>query len=213
MTAFRHNAAPDDELELLLQGIREGNEQSLVKFWDLHYRQLTVLARRKMGNVRLRTHDEEDFALSAIHSFYKGLAERRFDGVRNNSELWKLLATIVIRKITKQRKKQLTQKRGRGQVRGESVFSNDANDNTDDRRVGLGNIPAKDHSPCLEADFIDTCEYLFEMLDDETTRNIAKLSMEGHSVDAIAEMLGCVRRTVERKLKKIREKWASEEMK
>jgi len=197
----------DDELSVLLEGIRSGDEESQTKFWNLHFGRLVSLARRKMSNIRLRTHDEEDFAISAIDSFYHGLAKRRFDAIRTNNELWKLLTTIVVRKIAKQRKKHFSQKRGGGQVRGESFFMGAS---ADDERTGIGNISGGGGSPYLEAEFLDTCEKLYALLEDETTRTVARLSMEGYSIDEITEHLGCVRRTVERKLKKIREKWAAE---
>jgi len=201
----KNDDIPNDDLDLLLQGIRDGDEQSLTKFWKHHFDRLVSLARRKMANLRLRTHDEEDFALSAINSFYRGLAEKRFDSIRSNNELWKLLATIVVRKIARQRKRHFAQKRGGGLVRGESLFMVGP---SDDNRVGLGNVSNGGGSPYLDAEFLDTCEKLFDLLGDETTRNVARMSMEGYSIDEIAEELGCVRRTVERKMKKIREKWS-----
>lgn len=197
----------DEELERLLAGIQAGDEDAINRFWNLHYEPLVSQARRKMAKVNLRAVDEEDIALSAINSFYRGLSEGRYK-LQGNNELWKLLATIVIRKIAKQQKKYFAQKRGGGQVRGESFFINEAGE--DDRLGGIGNFSIGENNHELEVEFLDTCEKLFESFDDETTRHVARLTMEGYSIDEIAEQLGCVRRTVERKLKRIREKWSQE---
>lgn len=204
-----NDLVPNEDLEKLFTGIQEGDEQALTQFWNLHYDQLVVLARRKMGGVNLRIVDEEDIALSTINSFYRGLTEKRYD-LRCNNEMWKLLATIVIRKIAKQRKKHFTQKRGGGQVRGESFFTTGDSSDVDSRTGGIGQFSIQENTHELEVDFMDTCKKLCDELTDETTRKIALLSMEGFSVDEIAEQLGCVRRTIERKLKRIREKWSTE---
>jgi DNA-directed RNA polymerase specialized sigma24 family protein len=161
----------------------------------------------------MRTCDEEDIAISAIHSFYRGLADQRFHSISGNNELWKILATIVYRKISKQKREQHAQKRGGGHVRGESFFTTDTAPATGTARAGIGNAAVSSHSPYLEVEFLDTCEKLYELLDDEATRNVARLTMEGYSPDDIAEKLGCVRRTVERKLKRIRDKWLQQEIK
>jgi hypothetical protein len=54
---------------------------------------------------------------------------------------------------------------------------------------------------------------LFAVLDaagDPTLRRIVEWKLDGESVGAIAGRLGCVRRTVERKLHLVREIWESE---
>lgn len=53
----------------------------------------------------------------------------------------------------------------------------------------------------------EECQRLLDSLGDETLRNVALWKMEGYTNDEIAERLGCVTRTVERKLEMIRERW------
>ncbi|MDR2115129.1 MAG: hypothetical protein LBP87_01985 [Planctomycetaceae bacterium] len=203
----------DDDLKLLLDGIQNQNKESFEQFWNLHFDRLTALARRKMAQVNKRVSDEEDIAISAIHSFYTGLAGQRFHSIQGNNELWKILATIVCRKISKQQRDQFTQKRGGGLVRGESIFvaGPAAVTENENKQSGLGNVAGTTSPPYFEIEFLDTCEKLYNILDDETMRHIARLIMEGFTIDEIAEELGCVRRTVERKLKKIRDKWQQQE--
>ncbi|MDR2757294.1 MAG: hypothetical protein LBC20_16470 [Planctomycetaceae bacterium] len=203
----------DDDLKLLLDGIQNQNKDSFEQFWNLHFSQLTALARRKMSQVNKRVSDEEDIAISAIHSFYTGLAEQRFHTIQGNNELWKILATIVCRKISKQQRGQFTQKRGSGLIRGESIFvaGPAATADNKNKQSGFGNVAGNTAQPYFEIEFLDTCEKLYNILDDETMRNIARLIMEGFTIDEIAEELGCVRRTIERKLKKIRDKWQQQE--
>jgi len=48
---------------------------------------------------------------------------------------------------------------------------------------------------------------LLEALDDRELRQVALWKMEGYTIEEIARRLGCVPRTVERKLKVIRSIW------
>jgi DNA-directed RNA polymerase specialized sigma24 family protein len=51
---------------------------------------------------------------------------------------------------------------------------------------------------------------LLDLLNDDGLRSIALWRMEGDSVEQIAARLGCVPRTVERKLRMIRRLWGEE---
>jgi DNA-directed RNA polymerase specialized sigma24 family protein len=197
----------DDDLKLLLDGIQNQNNEAIEQFWKLHFNRLTALAKRKMTQVNKRVADEEDIAISAIHSFYDGLAQKRFHSINGNNELWKILATIVCRKISKQKRNINTKKRGGGLVRGESFFIAGNNENDSNVHNSIGNNVKSHENPQFEIEFLDTCEKLYNILDDETMKNVARLIMEGYSIDEIASELGYVRRTIERKLKIIREKW------
>jgi DNA-directed RNA polymerase specialized sigma24 family protein len=57
----------------------------------------------------------------------------------------------------------------------------------------------------------EDCQRLLDSLGDETLRQIAQLKLEGYTNEEISEQLDCVPRTVERKLERIREKWAKEQ--
>ena len=51
---------------------------------------------------------------------------------------------------------------------------------------------------------------LFDLLDDDTLRQVAVRKMEGHTNDEIAEQINCSKRTVARKLETIRIIWSGE---
>ena len=55
------------------------------------------------------------------------------------------------------------------------------------------------------AESFDQFRHLLDSLGDETLRTVALLKMEGRSHAEIAKKLGCVPRTVERKLRSIRD--------
>ena len=118
-------------------------------------------------------------------------------------DLWKVLVTITVRKISAQRKRDMALKRGQGQVRGESVFKKSDGDDS----AGLAQVLGAEPTPEVAVMVTENYEHLIGQLPDEMSRRIAQLKMEAYSNAEIAGQLGCVERTVERKLNRIREVW------
>jgi DNA-directed RNA polymerase specialized sigma24 family protein len=186
--------------------LAEGDADAAEKIWNDYFGKLVKLARRKLEGIPNRDSDEEDVALSAMNSFYQGLAHHKFDHLHNRDDLWKLLVTITARKATARRRSYFAQKRGGGRVRGESVFGQ-----KEDDYDGLAQILGTEPTPELAASVTENCRQMLEQLPDEMLRRIALWTLEGYRTAEIADKLGCVRRTVERKLERIREIWGSEE--
>jgi len=199
----------DNEVTLWLGRACEGDEQAVQEIWQRYYDKLVHLARRKLGPMGRRAADEEDVALSAFHSFYRGASEGRFPKLNDRHDLWKLLVTITCRKAIGQIKNATAQKRGGGQVRGESIFQR-AGEN-DSASGGIGQVLGEEPTPELAAMVAETCGRMLEKLDDPMLQEIATRKMEGYSNDEIAGQLDCVTRTVERKLARIREIWSEGE--
>ena len=63
-------------------------------------------------------------------------------------------------------------------------------------------------SPEFAAEMVDECRRLLDLLPDATLRSVALWKMEGYSNGEIAQRLGCVEKTVERKLRAIRDVWS-----
>ncbi len=104
-----------------------------------------------------------------------------------------------------QLKHQFRQKRGGGQVRGDSVFIENL---SGEERAAIDQVVGSEPTPEFAAQLTEECERLLSQLDDETLRTVAVAKMEGYSNDEIAERLGVKTRTVERKLNLIREIWS-----
>ena len=162
------------------------------------------LARLKLGGSPRRVGDEEDVVVNAFDSFFRAARDDRFDRLQDRSDLWRVLAMLVARKAARQIEHQMRQKRGGGQVRGESVFI--AADDTGP--VGMENMAAEEN---MAGDYIaemqESLEQLLGLLPDDEHRVIANMRMEGHSNEEIAGKNGCTERTVERRLQRIREIW------
>ncbi len=77
-------------------------------------------------------------------------------------------------------------------------------------RGGLEAIGGDEPTPELAAQLVEESQRLMEQLGDSTLQSVATLKLEGYTNDEIAARLGCVTSTVERKLARIRAKWAGE---
>jgi DNA-directed RNA polymerase specialized sigma24 family protein len=195
-----------EEVTQWIVKLADGDQQAAARLWEAYFDKLVQFARRKLGGLPCRAADEEDVALSAMHSFCRGMADHRFEHVDDREDLWKILVTITARKVSAEKRRHFAAKRGGGAVRGESVFLDAAPDEADEE--GIGQVLGREPTPELAAMVAEDCRLLLERLDDETLRRVAVWTLEGHSTQEIAKKLGCVRRSVERKLERIREKWS-----
>jgi len=195
-----------DSIRLWIDGLKDGHSVCAQQLFHAVYDRLVQLARKRLGNQRPRWADEEDMALSALHSFIGGAAEGKFPQLSNQDDLWRILVRITSRKVKDYLKASRRLKRGGGQVRGESVFGR-----PDDSKPGGIDEAACDRQveqPELVLMIADECQQLLERLDDSNLAQIAVWKMEGYTDVEVAQRLGCATRTVERKLQRIREKWS-----
>ena len=194
----------DQSVTVWIQQMKAGQDGAAQQIWDRFFDKLVRVADRKMGSAERRVADQEDVAVSVFESLCIGARQGRFDGLHDRNDLWKLMVAIAGMKSVDQIRRQTSQKRGSGQVRGDSIA------------VGAGEIPAgfeqfisQDPTPEFLAELDEQQSQLFGLLPDETQRQIATLRMEGYSNQEIADKLDISIRTVERKLGLIREIWST----
>ena len=93
-----------------------------------------------------------------------------------------------------------TEKRGGGNVRGDSALGS-----TDPKiAAGFDSLAAAEPTPESVVALSHLISELMDKLEDDRLREIAQLRLSGHTNREIAETLQCVERTVERKLARIR---------
>ena len=187
-----------------LPALQQGNEQAAERLWKEYFLKTVRLAKRKMGGLRLRAADEEDVALSAMNSFCQ-MAKNRDEPIADSTELWKLLATIVRRKVNKERQRQFAGKRQEYRLVGESGISPMQDDEEKaEFGSGLTQISAREPSPELAMELAETWERILALPEAE---EIVLLKRDGYSNSEIAEKMGCSTRTVQRAIEKIRKEW------
>lgn len=191
-----------------LDQIKDGEDAAVQRIWERYYRRLVGMARKKLQDTPRRVSDEEDVVVDAFASFCRGAEAGRFPKLNDREDLWQVLVMITARKAINQIKHDFRQKRGGGQVRGESVFLGGM---SDEDRAGIDQIVGQEPTPEFAAQVSGQCEELLQQLGDQTLVSIALAKLEGYSNDEIAAQLDVRTRTIERKLRTIREIWATEQ--
>jgi DNA-directed RNA polymerase specialized sigma24 family protein len=176
--------------------LKENDPDAAQRLWDAYFRRLVDLARVQLRDASRRAADEEDVALSAFDSFFRGVERGRFPHLDDRDDLWRLLVVITFRKARNLAKHERRASRGSGQVCMLSDLAEDVADG--------------EPSPELAARAADECRWLLGLLRNESLRSVALLKMEGHTNEEIAAKLGYVRSSVDRKLQAIRQIWQGE---
>ena len=158
---------------------------------------------RRLGGTSRRDADEEDIALSAMHSFFKGAAKDRFPKLEDRDDLWKILLTITARKVSARQRKYFADKRGGGLVSGESVFLR-----REDVGGGLSEMLGEEPTPEFVAQMQEQCDRMLQQLGDPLLQQIAEAKFQGYSNKEIANQIGRDVRTVDRRLRDIRDAWS-----
>jgi RNA polymerase sigma factor (sigma-70 family) len=195
--------AGDSSVMVWIDGMKAGDERAIRKLWDRYFGRLVRLAAKRLPHNARRDADEEDVALSAFRSFCGRAARDQFPQFSDHNDLWRLLATITARKATGVIRRRSCLKRGAGIVVSESGLV----DGPNAEEEGLARLLDRAPSPEIATQLAEDYERLMERLGDETLRAIARMKLEGHSNEEIAERLRVSSRTVDRKLQLIRGIW------
>jgi RNA polymerase sigma factor (sigma-70 family) len=194
-----------DSITIWLEEVKHGDDEAARQLWERYFPYLVRLARKRLAGVPRRLEDEEDVALSAFESFCRAADQGRFPEVHDRHSLWRLLSSITHRKAVDLVRRTRT---GLGDAR---VRTGSGLSGSKTSSVPLAALVVRDDAtPDLAAMLADEVRRLLHMLPEEELRTIAIAKMEGHTNQEIAERLGCVERTVERRLKYIRAIWKEE---
>jgi DNA-directed RNA polymerase specialized sigma24 family protein len=184
-----------DSVTHWLRQLQAGDRAAAQPLWERYFQQMVQLARHKLQNLPRRAADEEDVALSAFDSFCRGAEAGKFPQLDDRDSLWPLLVVITARKAADLIQHERRQKRGGGAVQDEP---------------GLDQVIGHEPTPEFAAQVAEECCRLLEGLPDAGLRDVAQWKLESYTNDEIARKLGCVRRSVERKLQLIRSLWERE---
>lgn len=190
----------DGSITCLVNLLKAGDRTAAQPLWDAYFPRLVALARGKLRGTARRGADEEDVALSAFDSFCRRAERGQFPRLDDRDDLWQLLFVLTIRKAIDLARYQGRTSRGGGRVVALADLAGL------DLDAALGSEP----SPALAAQMADELERLISRLGDESLRSVLCWKMEGWTNREIAARLGCVEKTVERKLRSIRRLWTEE---
>ena len=186
----------------LIRKVRQGDDTAAQELWNRYSEQIVEVARRSLKDSSRRVQDEEDVAVIAFRSLLAGITAGRFPELDHRDQLWRLLMVITTRKAAAAIEKDHRQKRGGGDVRGDSALSQGSS-----ILGGFDRLTSGQPAPDIAAIMADQTQQLLASLPDETAQRVAALKIEGFTQQEIADKLSINTRTVERRLKQIRELW------
>jgi DNA-directed RNA polymerase specialized sigma24 family protein len=182
--------------------LQAGDTAAAQPLWERYFQRLVGLARRKLQGAARQVADEEDVALSAFDSFCRSARSGRFPQLGDRDDLWRLLVLLTARKASHLRRDQGRQKRGGGVHRAEPAAGPEG--------AALEAVLGREPSPEFAAEVAEECRRLLAGLGDPDLEAVALWKMEGYDNAEIAAKLGCAPRTVERRLRLIRQLWNKE---
>jgi len=195
----------EDPVTIWLEELKDGEDSAAQKIWNHFAVRLYVAARKKLRPDSRRVYDEEDVAQSAFHSFCKGIAAGRFPDLDDRDNLWRLLMVITSRKVSQRHRFDQQQCRDVRRTDTDNSFLNVAS--VKGGGESLEQLHTCELPPEFAAEFSDLCGHMFERLEDPQLQRIGWLKIEGCNDAEIADQLNCSRRTVKRKVERIRRTW------
>jgi DNA-directed RNA polymerase specialized sigma24 family protein len=194
--------AEDIPLTVAFGEMQSGDQQAAAALWGHFFPRLLGLARHVLRTHRLAVIQPEDAAQSAFASFWHKAEKGGFEQNLNRNDLWKIMATITVRKARRHLARELTDKRGGGKVRNESSLGSGAE----------GDFRLDQEFALLRSGEFDlACEELLGNLESDELRSIAVYRLMDYSNREIAVLLDCTERRIERKLQVIRTAWREAE--
>ena len=184
--------------------VKDGDSAAADRIWRLYFERLVRAVRGRLQGGNRAVTDEEDVALSVFDSFYEAAEKGRFPDLSDRDDLWRLLLRMAARKVVDKRRRDQRQRRG-GDVR---VHSLDQADEEDRIIQAIGDEPSPEMALMMQ----ETVGRFFSHLGVGPLGEIAGAKLEGYSNAEIARRLGCSERTIERRLRLIREKCQQELM-
>jgi DNA-directed RNA polymerase specialized sigma24 family protein len=192
----------EGSITLLLGALKSGDSAAVEHLWQRYFNQLVLFAHGRLRRtVPGGIEDEEDAALSALESFFKGAQDGRFPRLADRDNLWQVLVMITKRKIIDQLERRNAEKRGGAYRRVEG---------------GLDWLSSPGRTPEFIALVADECRVLLDLLSSEDPtdrrqlRAIALWKLEGFTNEEISAKIGCAVRTVANRLDLIRKIWDTE---
>lgn len=196
-------------VSILLEDLKNGNEQVGGEIWQRYMNDLIVLSRRRLNRApNRRLTDEEDIAVCAFNAFLMGVRAKRFQKLNTRDDLWQVLVMLADRNAIDQIRKQNSQKRGEGKVRGESVFV-DQDESASKNTMGISGLVDDQPTPEFAVQFGEEVRARLSKLNSDELNEIVMLRLEGYTNQEIADRFNLSLSTIERKLKLIRKIWTS----
>jgi hypothetical protein len=180
-----------------------GDQAAARHLWNRYFDRLVRCLVQRTDQRCHQVADEEDFALSAMNTLFRGITEGRFPELCDRNGLWCLLLTLAERRAHRHFHWAQAEKRGGRRVINETGLAQG-----ESGVEGMSQFVDDGPSPEFAAIISEEIERRLALLDDPLLRQIALLELEGYAPSEIlARAHVSSERTLRRKRQLIRAIW------
>ena len=190
-----------------IRGLKGGEANAAQELWERYAEQLTALARMRLGSAPATIADDEDIAQNVFSIICLGASRGKFADVCKRDELWWLLMRLTRDEAARHVRRETALKRGGGRVFGVTAVNRCSEIGAEfSLDVLVGDEPTPEYLISLNEQH-NRC---LDLLNDDQLRAVANWRIAGYEIKEIADRLSLSQRSIERKLRVIRELWGNE---
>lgn len=198
-------AEDEGSITRVIRRMQKGDSSDAQVLWTRFFMRLKFLVKEKINPQMRLLLDEEDLALDSLAELFKGLLVGQYETLGNREEFWRLLVVVASRNVIDEINREGRLKRGAGKVFGEtSLLTVD-----DDQAAFFERIASSELPPDVQLMITEQVARLLETLPDGDLQTIALMKASEATNQEISAALGISLRTVERRLKEIRDRWSA----
>ena len=186
-----------------LDSVKQGSDSAAQKIWERYVEQLVREANQRLGTLPNGCADGEDVAQEAFTSFFRGIADGRFPQLDDRDDLWQILIVLTSRRANDYQRRELAQRRGGGEVRGNSGVRLVPSDGSA-RPDAFDSLEALPVTPQSADELLQLIRISFPEIAHYDLQHIALDRAANYSDAEIAQRRGLSLRGVQRKLNLIR---------
>ena len=171
----------DEPISEWVRKLAEGDSQAQKNIWKSYVRRLNNYTRDRIKD--RRESDEEDVVASVMASLFQRMGDGRLAPPENREKFWRLLRSMAKNKSAAVARRTTAQKRGGGEVGGESKFGNQ-------RGGGIDMVPGnRSNDPHKLMESSEQFLSIISSLGSPDLQKVAILRMSNYSNLDIAEKL------------------------
>ena len=189
----------------LIQELKQGDKDAADELIRRYFYEVLKAADIRLKKTKQRLVQADDIAVSVFESLWRRAQASYFDDddLKDSDELFRLLCKMCTFKVNSYRRKEFAQKRGEGQVRGDSIWENDSQS----KSPGINNVEGKQLSGEELLIFQEQHDELMRSLGNPELQQIAMMKLQNYRLSEIAAKFKVSDRTIKRRIADIREVW------
>ena len=186
-----------------ISAMRMGDPDAIRKLVERYFGRLRKLSEARIRRGKPIYEDGEDIAIQVLTSVCQKVEQGHFPDLQNRNDLWYLMFFITHRMV-------IDRWRARKNLSHQVPFTGTLEDALETIDHDLDSFLSEDSESDFQIlEIVDCWQGMIRQIKDPIAKEVAKLKLDGLSNREIADKLGIVPRTVERKSELIEQRWSA----